>query len=140
MSAKLSSALLKRSWRSRKFDYSPPPPPPPTVLLSIHLFASAISYAGAVEAFKKEALSLATAPGAPPAFTGAEERGVFEDVLLYNVANGDPERYVNEFGTLAAWADSSLDMYKVCCLWFNSPLGCRCFCDCHTQQQGTVDG
>ncbi len=83
-------------------------------MLFIHLPAAANSYAGAVEAFKKEALSLATAPGAPPAFTGAEERAVFEDVLLYNVANGDPERYVNEFGTLAAWADSSLDNYKVC--------------------------
>ena len=67
-----------------------------------------------MEAFRKEALSLATAPGAPPAFTGAEERAVFEDVLLYNVADSDPERYINEFGTLAAWADSSLDMYKVC--------------------------
>ena len=73
---------------------------------------AATSYAGAVEAFKKEAASLATGPEAPP-FTGSEERAVFEDVLLYNVADGDPERYVNEFGTLAAWADSSLDMYKV---------------------------
>ena len=65
-----------------------------------------------MEAFKKEAASLATGPEAPP-FSGSEERAVFEDVLLYNVADGDPERYVNEFGTLAAWADSSLDMYKV---------------------------
>jgi len=56
---------------------------------------------------------LATGPEAPPPFTGSEERAVFEDVLLYNVADGDPERYVNEFGTLAAWSDSSLDMYKV---------------------------
>ena len=47
--------------------------------------------------------------------TGGEERALFEDVLLYNVSEGDPERYIEEFDRLATWADNSLDMYKVCC-------------------------
>lgn len=64
--------------------------------------------------FRQEAASLKEGPPDMP-LTGAEERAVFEDVLLYNVADGDPERYTQEFDRLAAWADNSLDMYKVRC-------------------------
>lgn len=39
---------------------------------------------------------------------------MFQDLLLFNVAEGDTRRFLEEFDRLAAWIDNSLDMYKVC--------------------------
>ena len=63
--------------------------------------------------FRQEAASLQAEPAADMPLSGGEERAVFEDVLLYNVSEGDPERYIHEFDRLATWADNSLDIYKV---------------------------
>lgn len=38
---------------------------------------------------------------------------MFQDLLLFNVADGDTRRFLEEFDRLAAWVDNSLDMYKV---------------------------
>lgn len=47
--------------------------------------------------------------------TAAEpaDPAMFQDLLLFNVADGDTRRFLEEFDRLAAWVDSSLDMYKV---------------------------
>ncbi len=39
--------------------------------------------------------------------------GMFEDLLLFNVADGDAGRYLQEYERLSAWVDCSLDQYKV---------------------------
>jgi hypothetical protein len=38
---------------------------------------------------------------------------MFQDLLLFNVADGDTRRFLEEFDRLTAWVDNSLDMYKV---------------------------
>ena len=38
---------------------------------------------------------------------------MFQDLLLFNVADGDTQRFLEEFDRLTAWVDNSLDMYKV---------------------------
>lgn len=38
---------------------------------------------------------------------------MFQDLLLFNVADGDTRRFSEEFDRLTAWVDNSLDMYKV---------------------------
>jgi len=43
---------------------------------------------------------------------GAAAAGMFEELLLFNVADGDAARYLQEYDRLAAWVDSSLDLYK----------------------------
>ncbi len=48
------------------------------------------------------------ASGAEPA-----DPGVFEDLLLFNVADGNTRRFLEEFDRLAAWVDGSLELYKV---------------------------
>lgn len=37
---------------------------------------------------------------------------IFDELLFFSVANGDPSRYVQEYDCLAAWVDASLDLYK----------------------------
>ena len=38
---------------------------------------------------------------------------MFEDLLLFNIADGDTKRFLEEFDRLASWVDNSLDLYKV---------------------------
>ena len=38
---------------------------------------------------------------------------MFQDLLLFNVADGDTRRFLEEFDRLTAWVDNCLDMYKV---------------------------
>ena len=47
---------------------------------------------------------------------------MFQDLLLFNVADGDTRRFLQEFDRLTAWVDNSLDMYKVRQL---SPVRCK---------------
>ena len=57
---------------------------------------------------------------------GAGSAGMFEELLLFNVADGDAARYLQEYDRLAAWVDCSLDLYKarVC------PVICSCCRSC----------
>lgn len=49
--------------------------------------------------------------------------GVIENVL-YSLADQNPKQYADSFQRLAAWVDSSLDMYRVhnffTCFFFHS--------------------
>jgi WD40 associated region in TFIID subunit, NTD2 domain len=63
---------------------------------------------------------------------------MFQDLLLFNVADGDTRRFLEEFDRLAAWVDQSLDMYKVMQLHaFRCTMhACLCciVCCCNTKQ------
>lgn len=41
------------------------------------------------------------------------ERGLVSDLLFYLVAEGDSAHLAKSFDRLAAWVDTSLDMYRV---------------------------
>ena len=69
---------------------------------------SACRFANAERLFREEA-KLTGEPG----MGGVPESGVFEDLLLFNVADGNAKRFLDEFDCLAAWIDQSLDLYKV---------------------------
>lgn len=43
----------------------------------------------------------------------AAEVSMFDELLLFSVADGDASRFVHEYHSLAAWVDASLDLYKV---------------------------
>lgn len=44
----------------------------------------------------------------------AAEVSMFDELLLFSVADGDSSRFVHEYHSLAAWVDASLDLYKAC--------------------------
>lgn len=69
---------------------------------------SALRFANAERLFREEANLMGDSVAEPPA-----DPGVFQDLVLFNVADGDTRRFVEEFDRLAAWIDSSLDLYKV---------------------------
>ena len=69
---------------------------------------SACRFANAERLFREEA-KLTGEPG----LGGVSESSVFEDLLLFNVADGNAKRFLEEFDSLAAWIDQSLDVYKV---------------------------
>lgn len=39
--------------------------------------------------------------------------GVLDNLLLYLVADNEPEQYTVAFSALAGWVDNSLDLYQV---------------------------
>lgn len=63
-------------------------------------------FANAERLFREEA-KLAGDVAAEPT-----DPNMFQDLLLFNVAEGDTRRFLEEFDRLAAWIDNSLDMYR----------------------------
>lgn len=74
----------------------------------------------ALRAFQEEARA-GTDMTLAPHFS--KDKGIVEDLLLYLVADNDPEQYVKAFDRLASWVDHSLDLYQVCFLYMIFFLG-----------------
>ncbi len=76
--------------------------------LAPHHDLLACRFTNAERLFREEAnLMSDTAAGTPA------DPGVFQDLVLFNVAGGDARRFLEEYDRLAAWIDNSLDLYKV---------------------------
>lgn len=73
-------------------------------------------YDSAQRALHSESAALQGEAGAMAASLAPQrdpERGLVSDLLFYLVAEGDAGHCAKSFDRLAAWVDTSLDMYRV---------------------------
>ena len=79
-----------------------------------------LRYDSAQRALHSESAALQGEAGAMAASLAPQrdpERGLVSDLLFYLVAEGDAGHCAKSFDRLAAWVDTSLDMYRVRCAW-----------------------